>query len=224
MGSPKKIRKKYETPEHPWRKERIDAEKLLVEEYGLKNKTEVYKISSDLRSYYRQARSLISSTSVQSKKEEKQFLEKLYSLNLIQDRNMKVENVLNLNIKDLMERRLQTLILKKGMAKSIMQARQFIIHGHVFVGGKKMTVPSYLVRRNEENQIIYDPVSTLSSADHPERVKMMAKETKEKVSLAKQSAAEVKEEHKQHVEHKEAKKEVKKDKPKKETKKKDKEE
>ena len=39
------------------------------------------------------------------------------------------------------------------MASSIKQARQFIIHGHVFVGNKKVTVPSYLVKKDEEATI-----------------------------------------------------------------------
>ncbi|MBI2671093.1 30S ribosomal protein S4 [Candidatus Woesearchaeota archaeon] len=173
MGSPRKPRKKYETPEHPWRKERIEAEKILLEWYGLKNKKEIYKMESRLRSFFRQARSLISSTSDQSKKEERQLLEKLYKYNLIQDKNTKVENVLNLKLKDIMERRLQTLVHKAGLAKTIKQARQFIVHGHVFVDGKKISVPSYLVSRNEENKITFDQFSTLSNHEHPERIKIV---------------------------------------------------
>jgi small subunit ribosomal protein S4 len=216
MGSPRRPRKKYETPEHPWRKERIDAEKILVDEYGLKNKKEVYKISSELRSYFRQARSLISSTSLQGKKEEKQLLDKLYNYNLVQDKNMKVENVLNLNIKDLMERRLQTVIYKHGMAKTINQSRQFIIHGHIFVGGKKVTVPSYLVRRDEENQITFDPVSGLSSPDNPERVKIqeMIHKRNPMVEIKKEEKKEHTAESKEIHTKKEEKSESKKEKPK----------
>jgi small subunit ribosomal protein S4 len=216
MGSPRRPRKKYETPEHPWRKERIDAEKLLVDEYGLKNKKEVYKTSSELRSYFRQARSLISSTSLQGKKEEKQLLDKLYNYNLVQDKNMKVENVLNLNIKDLMERRLQTVIYKHGMAKTIDQSRQFITHGHIFVGGKKVTVPSYLVRRDEENQITFDPVSGLSSTDNPERVKIqeMIHKKNPMVEIKKEDKKEHATESKEGHSKKEEKSEERKEKPK----------
>ena len=49
MGDPKKQRKKYETPLHPWQGERILAEKKIMEEYGLKNKKEIWKMNSMLR-------------------------------------------------------------------------------------------------------------------------------------------------------------------------------
>ena len=61
-----------------------------------------------------------------------------------------MEDVLNLTLKDVMERRLQTLVVRKQMANSMMQSRQFITHEHVAVGARKITAPSYLVSVNEE--------------------------------------------------------------------------
>ncbi|MEK6974006.1 MAG: 30S ribosomal protein S4 [Nanoarchaeota archaeon] len=203
MGSPRRPRKKYETPEHPWRKERIESEKVLVDDYGLVNKKEIYKMDSRLRSYFRQARSLISSTSLQSKKEEKQLLEKLYKYNLIQDKNTKVENVLNLKLKDVMDRRLQTLVYKNGLAKTIKQARQFIVHGHIFVNGRKVAVPSYLVLRDEENKINYDTVSGLSDPENQERAKILGfMEKKKQIAEAEIKKEPKKDETAGHKEHK----------------------
>ena len=34
MGDPKKLRKKYEPPRHPWQASRIESEKILFKEYG----------------------------------------------------------------------------------------------------------------------------------------------------------------------------------------------
>ncbi len=38
MGQPRKSRKKYNTPPHPWNAERIKNENKLMTKYGLKNK------------------------------------------------------------------------------------------------------------------------------------------------------------------------------------------
>ena len=43
MGDPKRLRKKYETPSHPWEEERIKRETELMKKYGLKNKREIWK-------------------------------------------------------------------------------------------------------------------------------------------------------------------------------------
>ena len=45
MGDPKKIRKSYRTPSHPWQKQRIVEEDELLKTYGIKNKTHIkYRI------------------------------------------------------------------------------------------------------------------------------------------------------------------------------------
>ena len=46
MGSPKKQRKKYSKPSHPWQKARIEEEKALKKEYSFKNKKELIVFNS----------------------------------------------------------------------------------------------------------------------------------------------------------------------------------
>ena len=58
MGHPKKTRKKYKTPSHPWQKDRLEEEKILTKEYGLKNKKELWKGDSHLRKVKRQAKTI----------------------------------------------------------------------------------------------------------------------------------------------------------------------
>lgn len=168
MGDPKRQRKKYETPLHPWQGERILAEKEILKEYGLKNKKEIWKMSSILRTAKTQAKKLVVKESEQAKKEEKLLIIKLARLGLIKD-DAKLEDVLGIDIKDILNRRLQTFVYKKGLARSAKQARQFIIHGHIFVNNKEICVPSYLVPLIEEDKITFDPGSKLSSVEHPER-------------------------------------------------------
>ena len=168
MGDPKKQRRKYFTPSHPWQKERIDEEKVLSKEYGLKNKKEIWKMLSKLKNFSNQVKKLTGISSTQAEKEEQQLFKRLVNLGLLAN-NASLSNVLDLAAKDIMERRLQTMVFRKGFAKSISQARQFIIHGHIKIGNKKMTVPSYLVRVGEEKSIGFSPKSSLYSDDHPER-------------------------------------------------------
>lgn len=170
MGDPRKIRKKYQTPSHPWQKERIEEEKVLSKEYGLKNKKEIWKVYSLLRTFLKLAKKLSASSGSQAEKEKKQLLDKLHRLGLI-EKTAGLEDALDLKVKDLMERRLQTLLVRKGLARSIKQARQFIIHKHIMVDKKKMSVPSYIVRRDEENMISFSAGSKLAADDHPERKK-----------------------------------------------------
>ena len=194
MGHPKKNRKKYSTPLHPWNALRIKDERQLINGYGLQNKKEIWKAESLLRKFKGQAKSLIARRDEQSKKEEKQLKEKLERLGLI-SKNAKLDDILSLNIKDILDRRLQTLLFKQKLARTAKQARQFILHGHVFVGEKKMNMPSYYVFADEENKISFSPRSSLFSVDHPER--FVEKEIEEiKTQLKKIENAETREEKK----------------------------
>ena len=210
MGSPKKQRKKFSAPSHPWQKERILKEQELVREYGLKRKYEIWKMSSILKNFTSQAKNLITAKTTQSEKERSQLLKKLSSLGLI-SQNAKIEDVLSLTLKDVMERRLQTLLYRKHMARTIKQARQFIVHQQVAVGDKKITAPSYLVPLTEENGIQFAPGSAFIDTNHPERI------VDEKKEIAAKPKAEVKKE--KSAEKAEDKKEAKK-KPQEKTKKK----
>lgn len=169
MGDPKKQRKKYATPKHPWQKDRIEKEKQMLKEYGLKNKREIWKTVSLLRNFSDQVKKSIATKTQHGEKEKTQLLQKLQSLGLIK-KTAQLDAILSLTYKDIMERRLQTIVHRKALAKSIKQARQFIIHGHIKVKDKKITIPSYLVRKDEEDLITFVPKSALSNPEHPERV------------------------------------------------------
>jgi small subunit ribosomal protein S4 len=49
-----------------------------------------------------------------------------------------------------LERRLDNVVFRLGLAKSRNQARQFVTHGKVLVNGKKLDIPSYQIRDGEE--------------------------------------------------------------------------
>ena len=152
-------------------------EKPLVQDYGLKNKTELYKIISKVKTYTATAKRLIASTGAQADLEKQQLFAKLGKLGLI-GTSTNLDDVLGLQPRDLLERRLQTMVFRKGLARSPKQARQFIAHEHIMVNGKKITAPNYLVTVAEESMISVVPSSTLASPDHPERVPIQKKAKK----------------------------------------------
>lgn len=152
MGDPRKMRKKFTTPSHPWQKERIEEEKGIIKQYGLRRKYEIWKMDSMLKKFLNRAKTIIGERTEQSEIEKKQLLDRLNLLGLLK-KESRVEEVLNLKLNDIMERRLQTLVYRKQIAKTMRQARQFITHEHIAVGTRKITTPSYLVSVNEESQI-----------------------------------------------------------------------
>ena len=170
MGDPKKRRKQFSVPLQKWEESRIKEEKELTREYGLKNKREIWKTDSKLRNFKRQAKRLVALKTEQAEKERLQLLTRLKSLSLV-DSNASMDNILDLTIRDLLNRRLQTVIAKKGLARSIKSARQFILHGHITVNNVKLTVPSYLVKKEEESKLDYSSNSPFFNTEHAERVK-----------------------------------------------------
>jgi small subunit ribosomal protein S4 len=80
-----------------------------------------------------------------------------------------LDDVLDLTVEDILERRFQTIIYRKGLAKTIQQARQLITHGHIMIGNQRITTPGYIVTKPEETQITYTTQSALSNPAHPLR-------------------------------------------------------
>ena len=149
----KKSRKKFEKPLRPWDKTRLGEERKISQDYGLRRKKEIWRIESILRNYRRIARQLAASG---NKENEKILLEKVFKMGLI-NKGDGLDDVLALTTENLLERRLQTLVFKKGLATTPKQARQFIVHGHVAVDGRKVRWPSMIVPLAEESKIsLYD--------------------------------------------------------------------
>ncbi len=169
MGDPKKHRKKYKTPQHPWQAVRIEEEKQLTKEYGFKNKTEIWKAQEFLKKATAQAKKLITLTGDQADKEKELLLQRLKRYGVLPV-DASLDKILSMTLRDVLERRLQTQVYKKKLANSVNQARQFITHKHVTVGGKIITSPSYLLTLEEESVIDFIPKSSLADDDHPERV------------------------------------------------------
>ncbi|MGC8597661.1 MAG: 30S ribosomal protein S4 [Thermocladium sp.] len=166
MGDPKKSRKKYTygKPRRTWNEELLREELQLMGEYGLRNKKELWLARSLLRRTKERARALLSIPFEEREELENQFKERLYRQGLINDVSAPLDNVLSLDIRAVLDRRLQTLVVRRGLAKSMYQARQLITHGHIAIAGRRMTSPGYLVPRSLEDQIGYAPTSPFINA------------------------------------------------------------
>ena len=164
----KRQRKKWESPRRPWEKEILVAELNLMGMYGLRNKKELWRTRYSLSRIRKIARGLLAKTEEERALAEKPLLSRMNRIGLLK-KSATVDDVLDLTIEDLLERRLQTFVLRKGLAGTFQQARQLIVHGHIKVGDRRITSPSYMVRKQEEDSISYWDYSPLSKSDHPTR-------------------------------------------------------
>ncbi len=158
VGDPRKPRKKWEGPKHPWIKERLMREIELVGRFGLKNKKELWIAETLARKLRHRARNLLALPESEREEATRVILEKLYHMGLV-EQNATLDDILGLTAENVLERRLQTIVYKKGLAKTIYQARQLIVHGHIAVGGRRVTSPGYLVKREEEDLVDFAPGS-----------------------------------------------------------------
>jgi small subunit ribosomal protein S4 len=174
MGDPKFSKRKYEKPSHPWEGERIKAENELLMKYGLKNKRELWRAQSFIRTLRAQSRELqarVRTGDKQAEVETKELLNRCARLSLLPAEGATLNDVLALNTEAVLQRRFQTVIYRKGLAYTPKQARQFIVHGHASISGRKVTIPGYIVKRAEEEQIDYHVKSPISNDLHPVRPK-----------------------------------------------------
>jgi len=139
------------------------AEELeFLGKYGLRNKREFWKMRTTLGNWRSIARKSRSLSKERAAEVQETLSKKLIKLGVVGP-EARFEDVLSLTVEDLLKRRLQTMVFKKGFAKTIYQARQFIVHGHIQVVGKKIDSPSYIVKIEEEDFISYAPSSPLTT-------------------------------------------------------------
>ncbi len=172
MGDPKFQKKLYSTPRHPWEKERIDEERKTINLYGLKNKKELWRSQATLDTIRAQARELQARTRRNDPLAMKQLNLLLSRLNRykISSSNASLDDILSLTIESVLERRLQTIVFRKNLAKTVKQARQMITHGHILLNGRRVTVPGLMVEAMVEDSIEYSEFSPFIDDKHPIRL------------------------------------------------------
>lgn len=159
MGDPRRIKRTWEGPRHPWRKEDLYEGLRLIGEYGLRNKRELYKAQTVARRYRKMAREILALPENQRLQKERELILRLYKKGIIKYQDATADAVLSLTAKDILERRLQTIVFRKGFAPTIHAARQMIVHRHIMVGDRIVDIPGYLVSAEEESAVKVSPKS-----------------------------------------------------------------
>lgn len=152
MGAPKRIRKKFKRPSGMWNKERIESEHKIRDNYGLKNLHELWKATSEIRRIRRNVRAVLSGKVGEATGNE--LISRLIKYGVVKE-GATLDDLLVIRPENLLERRLQSVVLRKGMAKTLKQSRQLIAHGFIAVQGKRSKSPGYLVTTREEDLISY---------------------------------------------------------------------
>ncbi|MFW9848107.1 MAG: 30S ribosomal protein S4 [Candidatus Thorarchaeota archaeon] len=169
MGDPRRQKKKYVTPKRPFDSERFEQELQLIGSYGLRNKRELWRHKTELSRYRRTARNLLAIPENERRLQESDLVNKLARIGVLREERH-LDNVLDLTLEDVLERRLQTLVFRKGLACSMYHARQLVTHGHIALGDSRVTTPSRMLTVMEEEHLGYSAKSALRDDSHPARI------------------------------------------------------
>ena len=161
MGDPKTSRRVWQKPKRPLNYDLIMDELKTLGTFGLKTKRELWKTQTELSRVRLQARSLLALRQDERERKEPILMQSLSKIGLVNE-DSTLDDVLNLQVTDLLSRRLQTIAQKKLYFKTPYQARQAIVHGHIMIGDSVVTIPSYIVKTEEEAKIHLIPESSFN--------------------------------------------------------------
>ena len=158
MGDPKTSRRVWQKPKRPLNYDLIMDELKTLGTFGLKTKRELWKTQTELSRVRLHARSLLALRQDERESKEPILMQSLSKIGLVNE-DSTLDDVLNLQVNDLLSRRLQTMAQRKLFFKTPYQARQAIVHGHIMIGDSVVTIPSYIVKTEEEAKVHLIPES-----------------------------------------------------------------
>ena len=158
MGDPKYPRRVWRKPKRPLNYDLKMEELKTLGTFGLRTKRELWKAHTNLSNVRHQARSLLALQQDVREEKEPILMKSLVRIGLVSS-GATLDDVLNLQVTDLLTRRLQTLVFKKFGFKTPYQARQAVVHGHIMIGDRIVNIPSYIVTTSEEANIKFTPGS-----------------------------------------------------------------
>jgi len=201
MGDPKTSRRVWQKPKRPLNYDLMMDELKILGTFGLKTKRELWKTQTELSRVRLQARSLLALRQDERERKEPILIQSLSKIGLVNE-DSTLDDVLNLQVTDLLSRRLQTIAQRKLYFKTPYQARQAIVHGHIMIGDSVVTIPSYTVKTEEEvkihlisessfNETLSKPESDLGSPETENLESETAVQSENKESPVRQDAQKV---------------------------------
>lgn len=187
MGDPKRIRKKYERSKIMWNSARIAREHDLKEKYGLRNLRELWAATTEVSRIRKNAREVLSNRVGEGVGRE--IIARLSKYSIL-GKDAKVDDLLGVTPESILNRRLQSVVFRNGLARTQRQARQLITHGFIAVNGRKIKSPGYMVSVEEEARIGYYKPIDINPADQQ---KQAAAQQPEKAAAKEEAVAESKE-------------------------------
>ena len=181
MGDPKLPRRIWKKPKRPLNYNLMMDELKTLGTFGLKTKKELWKTRTHLSKLRHQARALLALRQEVRKEKEPVLINSLSKIGLV-DKNSTLDAVLNLQVNDLLSRRLQTIVQKKLYFKTPYHARQAIVHGHIMIDDRIITIPSYIVKVDEESMIHLIPESSFNQTLSKPESDLGSPETEDLVS------------------------------------------
>lgn len=193
MGDPKYPRRVWRKPKRPLNYDLKMEELKTLGTFGLRTKRELWKAHTKLSSVRHQARSLLALQQDVRQEKEPILMKSLAKIGLVSN-DATLDDVLNLQVNDLLTRRLQTLVFKKFGFKTPYQARQAVVHGHIMIGDRIVNIPSYTVTTAEEDSIRFTPESKFpeileKSKEKPAEAPVETEDSTEQTDEAKTEAS-----------------------------------
>jgi len=188
MGDPKYPRRAWRKPKRPLNYDLKMEELKTLGTFGLRTKRELWKAHTKLSSVRKQARSLLALEQDIREEKEPILMKSLAKIGLVSS-DATLDDVLNLQVTDLLTRRLQTLVFKKFGFKTPYQARQAVVHRHIMIGDRVIDIPSYTVTTLEEENIRFTPESKIPEI--LEKIKDAQIESDQKAEITSENVSEV---------------------------------
>ena len=183
MGDPKYPRRVWRKPKRPLNYELKMDELKILGTFGLRTKRELWKAHTELSRVRHQARSLLALRQDERQEREPVLMNSLAKIGLVRAGST-LDDVLNLQVDDLLSRRLQSIVTKKLGFKTPYQARQAIIHGHIMIADRRVDIPSYVVSLEEEGSIHFSPESKIPNILENSNNKKLESEPSEETTVS----------------------------------------
>ena len=151
MGAPRRNKQKYDRPKDIRNIKRITEDNAMIDAYGLSGMKELWKVQSEISRIRGNVRKYLAGS---GEGEGRALIARLAKLGIVKP-EATLDDILDLKENVFLDRRLQSIVARKGLARTMKQARQLVTHGFIAISSKKVDRPGYIVSAAEESAVGY---------------------------------------------------------------------